>query len=42
MREGGGLVDLVKADSPLVFARPTSISFGLLRPGVSTTRPIEL
>ena len=27
LREGGGLVDLVKADNPLVFASPSSISF---------------
>src|SRR5262249_7018291 len=27
LREGGGLIDLVKADNPLVFASPTSISF---------------
>jgi subtilisin family serine protease len=27
LREGGGLIDLVKADNPLLFAAPTSISF---------------
>jgi Subtilase family len=27
LREGGGLIDLVKADSPLFFASPSSISF---------------
>ena len=27
LREGGGLVDLVKADNPLFFASPSSISF---------------
>jgi hypothetical protein len=27
LREGGGLIDLVKADNPLIFASPTSISF---------------
>ena len=27
LREGGGLIDLVKADNPLIFAAPTSISF---------------
>ena len=42
VREGGGLVDLLKADTPLVFARPTNISFGLVRPGLSATRAIEL
>jgi subtilisin family serine protease len=27
LREGGGLIDLVRADNPLVFALPTSLSF---------------
>ena len=27
LREGGGLIDLVRADNPLLFASPTSISF---------------
>jgi subtilisin family serine protease len=27
LREGGGLIDLVRADNPLVFAAPTSLSF---------------
>jgi subtilisin family serine protease len=27
LREGGGLIDLVKADNPLLFAAPTSITF---------------
>jgi subtilisin family serine protease len=42
VREGGGLVDLQKADVPLLFARPTNISFGLVRPSASMTRTIEL
>jgi subtilisin family serine protease len=29
-REGGGMVDLAKADNPLLFADPTSLSFGVL------------
>ena len=29
-REGGGRVDLVKADSPLLFASPSGVSFGML------------
>ena len=29
-REGGGMINLPRADQPLVFARPTSIAFGLL------------
>src|SRR5205814_8888070 len=33
-REGGGVIDLRRADNPLVFASPTGLSFGLVRPGV--------
>src|SRR5262249_60274890 len=32
LREGGGMVDLVKADNPLVFAPPTRLTFGQLAP----------
>jgi subtilisin family serine protease len=32
-REGGGTVNLVRADSPLLFASPTGLSFGFVRPG---------
>ncbi len=41
-REGGGLIDLPKADNPLVFADPTGISFGLLRVGKQATRIVQL
>ncbi|MBD0348380.1 MAG: S8 family serine peptidase, partial [Thermoleophilia bacterium] len=41
-REGGGLIDLARADEPLVFASPTSASFGLVRPGSTLTRTITL
>jgi hypothetical protein len=41
-REGGGLIDLPRADNPLVFAAPTGLSFGLLKPGSQATRSIEL
>ena len=27
LREGGGLIDLARADNPLLFASPTGISF---------------
>ena len=27
LREGGGLINLVRADTPLIFASPTSITF---------------
>jgi subtilisin family serine protease len=42
LREGGGRIDLVKADRPLVFASPTSLSFGLLRRNGSATQTISL
>jgi hypothetical protein len=42
LREGGGRIDLVRADQPLVFANPTSIAFGLLRPGVTASRTVAL
>jgi subtilisin family serine protease len=41
-REGGGLIDLPRADNPLVFAAPTSLSFGLLKSGTQVTRSIVL
>jgi subtilisin family serine protease len=37
-RMGGGEIDLAAADAPLLFAAPTGISFGLVRPG---TAPVE-
>ncbi len=40
-REGGGLVDLTKADRPLLFARPSSVSFGLLRAGQTVARSVS-
>ncbi len=42
LREGGGRIDLVRADAPLLFASPTSISFGLRRPGGVATRDVTL
>ena len=42
LREGGGRIDLPKADQPLLFARPTSVAFGLLRPRATQTRTITL
>jgi hypothetical protein len=41
-REGGGLIDLVAANTPLVFAAPTSLSFGFLHAGKSATRSVTL
>ncbi|MFL5946072.1 MAG: S8 family serine peptidase [Gaiellaceae bacterium] len=42
LREGGGRIDLPRADHPFVFSTPTSLSFGLLRPGASAARTLEL
>ena len=42
LREGGGRIDLVRADRPLLFARPTTVSFALLRPGARRTQRILL
>ncbi len=37
-REGGGRIDLVRADDPRIFTEPTGLSFGLLRPGARFDR----
>jgi subtilisin family serine protease len=42
LREGGGRIDLVRADEPLVFASPTNLSFGLLKPGATAQRTVSL
>jgi subtilisin family serine protease len=42
LREGGGRIDLARADNPLVFASPTSVSFGLVRVGTATDEPISV
>jgi subtilisin family serine protease len=41
-REGGGSVNLPKADVPLLFAEPSGLSFGLLAPGAPSAREISL
>jgi subtilisin family serine protease len=41
-RQGGGFVDLVEADQPLLFASPAAVSFGLVRRGRSAVRRIAL
>ncbi len=38
LREGGGLINLVRADNPLFFAAPSSISF----PMNGGTMPVDL
>jgi subtilisin family serine protease len=37
MREGGGRIDLARADRPLLFTDPTSLGWGLVRRGLSST-----
>jgi hypothetical protein len=41
-REGGGLIDAVQADHPYLFTAPTSVSFGLVAPGASSSRTVQL
>jgi subtilisin family serine protease len=41
-REGGGLIDLTRADTPLIFAAPTGLSFGRLAPGASSAQTVSL
>ncbi|MGE5689431.1 MAG: S8 family peptidase [Pseudomonadota bacterium] len=41
-RVGGGRIDLPRADAPLLFASPSSVSLGLLRPAASARASIRL
>jgi subtilisin family serine protease len=41
-REGGGLIDLVAANAPAIFAAPADLSFGFLHTGASATRDVDL
>jgi subtilisin family serine protease len=41
-REGGGRINLVRANDPLVFAEPASLSFGRLRRGATVNRSVTL
>ncbi len=41
-RAGAGLVDVAAADTPLLRPSPTSVSFGLVRPGTSVQRDVVL
>ena len=38
LREGGGRIDLVRANQPLIFTDPTSLGWGLVRRGFSGTK----
>ena len=37
-RQGGGRIDLVRANDPRIFTAPTGLSFGLMRPGATFSR----
>jgi subtilisin family serine protease len=41
-REGGGLIDLVAANAPAIFASPVNLTFGLLHTGASAVRSVDL
>jgi Subtilase family len=41
-RQGGGLVDLVRANEPAIFAEPVSLAFGILRAGASVAQPVAI
>ena len=42
VRAGGGVVNLPRADNPLVFASPVALSFGLVEPTSTQTQQVEL
>jgi subtilisin family serine protease len=42
LREGGGRIDLVRADNPLVFTDPSGLSFGLVTRGTTSARQLTL
>ena len=41
-RGGGGLIDLPRADTPLVLASPASVSFGLVRQATPAPAPVSV
>ncbi|HVS86213.1 MAG TPA: S8 family serine peptidase, partial [Gaiellaceae bacterium] len=41
-REGGGRIDLVRADQPLIFATPQNLSWGLVKDGFSGTKTVAI
>jgi subtilisin family serine protease len=41
LREGGGRIDLVRANRPLIFTDPTSLGWGLVRRGFSGTKHLS-
>jgi len=42
IRAGGGVIDLPRADNPLVFTTPTSVALGLVRAGGSVSTAVTL
>ena len=42
LREGGGRIDLLRADNPLLFTDPTGLSFALVKRGTTTTKQIAV
>jgi subtilisin family serine protease len=41
LREGGGRIDLVRADQPLIFTDPSSLGWGLVRRGFGGTKQLQ-
>ena len=41
-REGGGRIDLARADNPLVFTEPTGLSFGLVKVGTDEIQTLHV
>ena len=42
VRAGGGVINLPRADNPLVFADPAALSFGLVEPTAVQTQQVQL
>jgi subtilisin family serine protease len=42
LREGGGRIDLPRADNPQIFVAPTSLSFGLVQHNANSSKTITL
>src|SRR4030081_703442 len=42
VREGGGRIDVARADNPLIFTDPTGISFGLVTRGAASSQQLTL
>jgi subtilisin family serine protease len=41
-REGGGRIDLPRADNPLIFTDPVGLSFGLVKVGTTATQTLSV